>query len=84
MLPRAGITRAMVSPCVVISKRLTVSHQLLSLIVQGGAAAKAYEDYRRRVPMLLPWGGRASGRGVELDAQHASDVSLGPRFGEEL
>jgi methanethiol S-methyltransferase len=43
-----------------------------------------YEDYRRRVPMLLPSGGRASGRSVELDLQHARDVSLGPRFGEEL
>jgi methanethiol S-methyltransferase len=32
----------------------------------------AYEDYRRRVPMLVP-----SGRAVESGAPHASDLPLG-------
>jgi protein-S-isoprenylcysteine O-methyltransferase Ste14 len=37
---------------------------------------QAYEDYRRRVPMLVPSGGHASRRGVGSPVQHA--------FGEEL
>jgi protein-S-isoprenylcysteine O-methyltransferase Ste14 len=44
----------------------------------------AYEDYRRRVPMLVPSGGRATKRGVASRAVHASDVSVSPPLGEEL
>ena len=45
---------------------------------------QAYEDYRRRVPMLVPSAGHASRRGVGSPAQHASDLSIGAPFGEEL
>jgi len=44
----------------------------------------AYEDYRRRVPMLVPSGGHASGGGVASYAQNPSDLPFGPPYGEEL
>ena len=43
-----------------------------------------HEDYRRRVPMLVPSGGHASGGGVASYAQNPSDLPFGPPYGEEL
>jgi len=39
--------------------------------------------HRRRVPMLVPSGGHASGWGVASYAQNPSDLPFGPPYGEE-